>query len=75
MTPETQLIVKVISGTVLVIAVIIGCFERWFRPSYIMEEASHSFPEWIGWLGWGLATLATLTYIFVDFVAWSDSQK
>jgi hypothetical protein len=70
MTSETQLVVKVISGTVLVIALIIGFFERWFRPSYLMLEESRSFPSWIAWLGWGLATLATLTYILVDFIAW-----
>jgi len=70
MTPETQLIVKVVAGTVLVIALIIGFLERWFRPSYLMLEQSRSFPSWIGWLGWGLATLATLTYVLVDFVAW-----
>ena len=72
MTPETQLIVKVVAFTVLVIALIIGFFERWFRPSYLMLEQSHSFPTWIGWLGWGLATLATLTYALVDFVAWGS---
>lgn len=70
MTPETQLVIKVFAGTVLVISLIIGFFERWFRPSYWMLEESHSFPSWIGWLGWVLATLATLTYVLVDFVAW-----
>ena len=70
MTPEMQLVVKVVSGTVLIIALIIGFFERWFRPSYLMLEESHSFPSWIAWLGWGLATLATLAYIIVDFIAW-----
>lgn len=70
MTPETQLILKVVAGTVLVIALIIGFFERLFRPSYLMLESSRSFPSWIGWLGWGMATLAALTYILVDFFAW-----
>jgi hypothetical protein len=70
MTPETQLIVKVVAGTVLVIALIIGFLERWFRPSYLVLEQSQSFPSWIGWLGWGLATVATLTYVLVDFVVW-----
>jgi hypothetical protein len=70
MTPETQLLLKVIAGTVLVIALIIGFLERIFRPSYYMLESSRSFPSWIGWLGWGMATLAALTYILVDFVAW-----
>ena len=71
MTPETQLILKLISGTVLVIALVIGFFERWFRPSYLMLEPSSRFPSWIGWLGWGMATLATLTYILIDFVEWN----
>ena len=75
MTPETQRLVKVISGTVLVIAVIIGFFERWYPPSYILTEASNGFPEWVGWLEWGLATVATLTYISVDFAAWRGSKK
>jgi uncharacterized protein involved in cysteine biosynthesis len=69
-TPETQLLLKVIAGTVLVIALIIGLLERMFRPSYLMLESSRSFPSWIGWLGWGMATFAALTYILVDFVAW-----
>ncbi len=72
MTPETQLVVKVVAGTALVIALIIGFLERWFRPSYLMLEDSRSFPSWIGWFGWGLAALATLTYVLVDFVAWGD---
>ncbi len=72
MTPETQLVVKVAAGTVLVMALIIGFFERWFRPSYLMLETSRSFSSWIGWLVWGSATLATLTYVLVDFVAWGD---
>ena len=70
MTPETQLLVKVIAGTVLVIALIIGFLERIFRPSYLLLQSSRSFPSWIGWLGWGMATFAALTYILVDFVAW-----
>ena len=70
MTAETQLLLKVIAGTVLVIALIIGFLERMFRPSYLMLESSRSFPSWIGWLGWGMATIAVLTYILVDFVAW-----
>ena len=70
MTPETQLLLKVFAGTVLVIALIIGFLERMFRPSYLLLESSRSFPSWIGWLGWGMATIAALTYILVDFVAW-----
>ena len=70
MSPETQLVLKVVAGTVLVVALIIGFLERLFRPSYLMLENSRSFPSWIGWLGWGMATLATLTYILVDFVVW-----
>lgn len=68
-TPETQLILKIVAGTVLVIALIIGFFERLFRPSYLMLESSRSFPSWVGWLGWGMATLATLTCMLVDFFA------
>ena len=70
MTPETQLLLKVIAGTVLVIALIIGFLERLLRPSYLMLENSRSFPSWIGWLGWGMATFAALTYFLVDFVVW-----
>jgi hypothetical protein len=69
-TPETQLLLKVFAGTVLVIALIIGFLERMFRPSYLLLESSRSFPSWIGWLGWGMATFAALSYILVDFVAW-----
>jgi hypothetical protein len=61
--PETQLLLKVIAGTVLIIALIIGFLERMFRPSYLMLESSRSFPSWIGWLGWGMTTFAALTYI------------
>jgi len=70
MTPETQLLLKVIAGTILIIALIIGFLDRLLRPSYIMLESSRSFPSWNGWLGWGMATFATLAYIFLDFVAW-----
>ncbi len=70
MTPETQLLLKVIAGTVLVIALIIGFLERVFRPSYLMLASSRSFPSWVGWLGWGMATFAGLTYFLVDFIAW-----
>jgi hypothetical protein len=71
MTSEMQLILKVIAGTVLVVALVIGFLERLFRPSYLLLESSRSFPTWIGWLGWGLATIAALTYILLDFVAWN----
>lgn len=70
MTPEMQLVIKVVAGTGLVISLIIGFCERWFRPSYLMLEESHSFPSWIGWLGWILAAMATLAYVLVDFVVW-----
>jgi protein-S-isoprenylcysteine O-methyltransferase Ste14 len=69
MTPETQIAIKVVAGTVLIFSLIIGFLERWFRPSYLMLEDSRSFPSWIGWLGWILATLAALAYVLVDFLA------
>jgi hypothetical protein len=69
-TSETQLILKVIAGTVLVVALGIGFLERLFRPSYLLLENSRGFPAWIGWLGWALATVAAITYLLVDFVVW-----
>ena len=68
MTPELQLIIKVIAGTGLVIALVIGFLEKWFEPDYLVTEESRSMPHWVGWLSWGLATAGTVAYLLVDFV-------
>ena len=70
MTPDVQLIVKVIAGTTLVIALVIGFFERWYKPDYYFTAQSKEIPGWVGWLGWGLAAAATIAYVVVDFVQW-----
>ena len=70
LTPETQALVKAVAGAALVIALLIGSFERWFRPSYLMLGESRRFPSWIGWFGWALAALATVAYVLVDLLAW-----
>jgi uncharacterized protein involved in cysteine biosynthesis len=70
MTDETQLIVKVIAGTTLVIALVIGFLERWFTPDYYVSSQSKHLPSWVGWLGWILAAGATIAYVAVDFVQW-----
>jgi len=68
MTPQTQYALKIIAGAVLIISLLLGFFERRYRPNYLKWENSPNFPHWLGWLGWGLATLAALTYIAVDIV-------
>ena len=70
MTPETPILIKVIAGTLLVIALTISFLERWFAPTHIVTEDSRSFPSWVGWFGWGLAALATILYVAVDLIEW-----
>jgi len=69
MTPETQLIAKVVAATLLVIALIIGFFERLFRPRSLVLDRSRDFPPWVGWFGWALIALATFTFVYLDFIA------
>jgi hypothetical protein len=70
MTPETQLIIKIVAGTTLIIALVIGFCERWFKPDVLVTEESKEIPSWVGWLGWGLASAATVAYVLVDYVQW-----
>ena len=73
MTSDTQLIIKVIAGTVLFISLVIGFFERWYRPSHLLLEQSRSLPSWAGWLGCGFGAVAALTYVVVDFIEWGGA--
>jgi protein-S-isoprenylcysteine O-methyltransferase Ste14 len=76
MTPEMKLGAKVFARTLLVVAVVIGFFDRWFRPSYILlQEQPDPPPEWVGWLGWGLLAFAALMLLIIDFVEWRGSKK
>src|SRR3546814_10810012 len=47
MTHDVQLIVKVIAGTTLVIALVIGFFERWYKPDYYFTAQSKELPGWV----------------------------
>jgi hypothetical protein len=68
MSPEAQTTIKVVAGTVLVVSLVLGFFERWYKPDTYVTSQSKEIPAWIGWLGWGLAACATAAYVFVDFV-------
>jgi hypothetical protein len=70
MSPEAQVFVKVIAGTALVVALILGLIERCFRPSYLTLEESRQAPTWVPWFAWGLTALATGAYVLVDVLAW-----
>jgi hypothetical protein len=68
MSPSTAHTIKIISGTLVIVALVISFFERWYAPNVLVLENSPNFPSWLGWLGWGLAAVAALTYFLVDIV-------
>ena len=67
---DGQTVIKLIAGTVLVIALVFSFFERWFEPDHLVSEDSPELPRWVGWLSWGLAATATIAYVAVDFIQW-----
>jgi hypothetical protein len=67
-TPCAQHTLKLVAGTLVVVALVINFFERWYAPQTLVLESSSNFPAWIGWAGWGLAVVAALTYFSIDFL-------
>ncbi len=68
MTPFAQHTLKLVAGTLVVVALVINFFERWYAPQTLLLESSPNFPAWIGWAGWTLAAVAALTYFSIDFL-------
>ena len=63
-------IVKVVAGTVLVIALVISFFQRLYAPNVLVLENSPNFPNWLSWLAWFLGAIAAITYFLVDVIEW-----
>jgi hypothetical protein len=68
MAPCAEHTLKLVAGTLVVVALVINFFDRWYAPQTLVLESSPNFPTWIGWAGWGLAAVAALTYFSIDFL-------
>ena len=66
MSSSELLTIKIVCGTLVVVALVINFFERKFAPHVLLLQSSPRFPSWLGWLGWGLAAIAALTYFYLD---------
>ena len=67
--------IKVASGTVLVVGLILGFIEHWYAPDLIVSEGSVILPSWIGWSGWWLAAGAAIAYFVMDILEWRERRR
>lgn len=64
------LLIRAVSGTLLIIGLVFVFIERRNPSSAILLESSRILPSWIGWAGYSASLIAALTYNLTDYVDW-----
>jgi len=74
MSTQTQRTIKIIAGTLAVVALAISFLQQWNSPSALVTEDSPSFPDWASWSSWALTAIGTLVYFGIDLLEWRHSR-
>lgn len=74
MIASDRSLVRVIAGCGLVVSLVIGFFERYYKPQALLLESSPDFPPIIGWIGWILALVSTLFILWMSIQDWRESE-
>jgi hypothetical protein len=63
---------KIVAATTTLIGLLLGFFERWFKPKALVTEDSPMYPAWLAWIGWIMAALGAVAYIVIDLISKSS---
>ena len=64
------LLIRAISGTVLIVGLAFAFVERAYAPQTLVTDSSIILPPWAGWAGYWASLIAALTYNLTDYAEW-----
>ena len=73
--PQTRLVIKLISGTLVFVGLVLGFIERRYAPIALVTDDSTILPSWVGWAAWLFSGVAAAIYVLVDIFEWRANKR